>query len=238
VFVMFSTPPQVEISPSSNRGRSFLKGFAFPLSLTHFLTISVSLSLSHRHQAGRAAQWTPPPTSIAFSNSRVIIPNNSTAETALDMEPVPLSTLDALTGSTYNQDGSASLSSFNPLPMFCSHCPGWICYAEKTHPQSLPYISRAKSAQQILGSIFKHILTQPSSLIEHAGDVHSLSHLISFCVLISDSVQHENASSWAPQDIFHVSIQPCFDKKLEASRLVSLPHPSPALLLLISIGFL
>jgi iron only hydrogenase large subunit-like protein len=86
------------------------------------------------------------------------------------MEPVPLSTLQTLTSSTYHQeDASDSSAPFTPLPMFCSHCPGWICYAEKTHPQSLPYISTAKSAQQILGSIFKHILTKPSSLIDHAG---------------------------------------------------------------------
>jgi iron only hydrogenase large subunit-like protein len=69
------------------------------------------------------------------------------------------------------------------LPMFASSCPGWICYAEKTHPQCLPYISTTKSPQQILGTLMKEVLGM--------------------------------------KDVFIVSVQPCFDKKLEASRKVS-----------------
>lgn len=35
-----------------------------------------------------------------------------------------------------------------PLPMLASACPGWVCYAEKTHGEyALPYISTAKSPQ-------------------------------------------------------------------------------------------
>ena len=35
-----------------------------------------------------------------------------------------------------------------PLPMLASACPGWVCYAEKTHGSYiLPYISTAKSPQ-------------------------------------------------------------------------------------------
>ena len=37
-----------------------------------------------------------------------------------------------------------------PLPMLASACPGWVCYAEKTHGSYiLPYISTAKSPQVI-----------------------------------------------------------------------------------------
>lgn len=103
---------------------------------------------------------------MAFSNTRVILPNE--AHDARDLNPVPLSELNAMTSALYNNNHTVP---FSPLPMFCSHCPGWVCYAEKTHPQCLPYISRAKSAQQILGSIFKHILTQPSSIVEYAGNI-------------------------------------------------------------------
>ena len=36
----------------------------------------------------------------------------------------------------------------NALPMLASACPGWVCYAEKTHGDYvLPYISSAKSPQ-------------------------------------------------------------------------------------------
>ena len=41
------------------------------------------------------------------------------------------------------------------LPMLASACPGWICYAEKTHSEMLPFISRTKSPQQIMGTIVK-----------------------------------------------------------------------------------
>lgn len=34
------------------------------------------------------------------------------------------------------------------LPMLASACPGWVCYAEKTHGDyALPYISTVKSPQ-------------------------------------------------------------------------------------------
>ncbi len=44
-----------------------------------------------------------------------------------------------------------------PLPMLASACPGWICYAEKTHGEFiLPHISTTKSPQQIMGTIVKN----------------------------------------------------------------------------------
>lgn len=41
------------------------------------------------------------------------------------------------------------------LPMLASACPGWICYAEKTHQEMLPFISRTKSPQQVMGTLVK-----------------------------------------------------------------------------------
>uniref|UniRef100_A0A671M2G0 Nuclear prelamin A recognition factor-like n=1 Tax=Sinocyclocheilus anshuiensis TaxID=1608454 RepID=A0A671M2G0_9TELE len=42
------------------------------------------------------------------------------------------------------------------LPMLASACPGWICYAEKTHGEFiLPYISTTRSPQQMMGSLVK-----------------------------------------------------------------------------------
>jgi iron only hydrogenase large subunit-like protein len=78
--------------------------------------------------------------------------------------------------------------SFVKLPMFSSTCPGWICYAEKSHPEILPLISTSKSAQQIMGILLKNFIASSLS--------------------ISSSC------------IYHVTIMPCFDKKLEASRKV------------------
>ena len=41
------------------------------------------------------------------------------------------------------------------LPMLASSCPGWICYAEKTHGELLPHISTARSPQQMMGVLVK-----------------------------------------------------------------------------------
>lgn len=64
------------------------------------------------------------------------------------------------------------------LPLLTSACPGWICFVEKTHPELIPLVSKARSPQQIMGVLVKE--------------------------------KHPEA--------FHVSVMPCYDKKLEASR--------------------
>jgi iron only hydrogenase large subunit-like protein len=46
------------------------------------------------------------------------------------------------------------------LPMLASACPGWVCYAEKAHGEMLPFISRTKSPQAIMGTLVKGWLAQ------------------------------------------------------------------------------
>ncbi|KAI6657454.1 Cytosolic Fe-S cluster assembly factor narfl-like [Oopsacas minuta] len=73
------------------------------------------------------------------------------------------------------------------LPLLASSCPGWICYAEKTHGNTiLPFISTAKSPQQVAGSLIKSYI---ASMLGTSAD-----------------------------NIYHLSLMPCYDKKLEASR--------------------
>jgi iron only hydrogenase large subunit-like protein len=45
-------------------------------------------------------------------------------------------------------------------PILTSACPGWICYAEKTHPYVLPHLSRLKSPQALTGTLVKSVLNQ------------------------------------------------------------------------------
>jgi len=52
----------------------------------------------------------------------------------------------------------AGSSSQVQMPMLASACPGWICYAEKTHSEMIPFISRTKSPQQIMGTLVKEWL--------------------------------------------------------------------------------
>ncbi|XP_058705771.1 cytosolic iron-sulfur assembly component 3 isoform X3 [Poecile atricapillus] len=73
------------------------------------------------------------------------------------------------------------------LPMLASACPGWICYAEKTHGSFIiPHISTTKSPQQVMGSLVKGYFAEQQHL--------------------------------PPDRIYHVTVMPCYDKKLEASR--------------------
>ena len=45
-------------------------------------------------------------------------------------------------------EAGSEAGSPGPLPMLASACPGWVCYAEKTHGEyMLPYISTTKSPQ-------------------------------------------------------------------------------------------
>lgn len=56
-------------------------------------------------------------------------------------------------------------------PILASSCPGWVCYAEKTHPHVLPHLSRVKSPQALMGTLLKTSLSRalgiPPSRIWH-----------------------------------------------------------------------
>lgn len=71
-------------------------------------------------------------------------------------------------------------------PVITSACPGWICYAEKTHPHILPHLSKLKSPQALTGVLLKSTLAKQLGIL--------------------------------PQNVWHLAVMPCFDKKLEASR--------------------
>ncbi|KAI9190740.1 cytosolic Fe-S cluster assembly factor [Polychytrium aggregatum] len=86
----------------------------------------------------------------------------------------------------FKESQLASGSSSGVLPMLSSACPGWICYAEKTHGYIIPNIDTTKSPQQIMGSIVKDFFAERLGVPSNK--------------------------------IYHVSVMPCYDKKLEASR--------------------
>ncbi|KAI0125562.1 iron only hydrogenase large subunit domain-containing protein [Xylariales sp. AK1849] len=45
-------------------------------------------------------------------------------------------------------------------PIMTASCPGWVCYAEKTHPHVLPHLSRVKSPQALMGTLLKTTLSR------------------------------------------------------------------------------
>ncbi|KAK6205175.1 nuclear architecture related protein [Scheffersomyces amazonensis] len=71
-------------------------------------------------------------------------------------------------------------------PLLSSICPGWVLYAEKTHPHVLSRMSDVKSPQQITGNMLKNLVSTQLGV--------------------------------SKQDVYHLSIMPCFDKKLESAR--------------------
>ena len=58
------------------------------------------------------------------------------------------------------EERKAHADSTGKLPMLASACPGWVCYAEKTHSEMLPFISQTKSPQQMMGTLVKKWLAQ------------------------------------------------------------------------------
>lgn len=83
-------------------------------------------------------------------------------------------------------------------PLLVSACPGFVCYAEKSHGALLlPLMSRARSSQGVAGLLVKEYL--PRLLAESEGTSSSSPPL-------------------SPSSIYHVAVMPCFDRKLEASR--------------------
>ena len=49
-------------------------------------------------------------------------------------------------------------------PIITSACPGWVCYAEKTHPHILPHLSSLKSPQALSGTLLKSVLSKKLGL--------------------------------------------------------------------------
>ena len=96
------------------------------------------------------------------------------------------------------------------LPLLTSECPGWICYAEKTQSHSIPWISNVKSPQQILGKWIKEYFTLET--------IDSIKNQWIQRGIPMDFMNFPLNSHWNPSKIYHCSIQPCFDKKLEGSR--------------------
>ncbi|SMR44997.1 unnamed protein product [Zymoseptoria tritici ST99CH_3D1] len=84
------------------------------------------------------------------------------------------------------EESLVTLAEGQKKPVITSACPGWICYAEKTHPHILPHLSKLKSPQALTGVMVKSVLAKKFGI--------------------------------APQNVWHLAVMPCFDKKLEASR--------------------
>ena len=100
------------------------------------------------------------------------------------------------------------------LPMLSSSCPGFVCYVEKSVPNVVPNLCTVKSPMAIAGTIYKHQevckqlrLLEQYEIQESKVDagIKGISNLI------------DNSNQWK-ENVYHVAIMPCHDKKLEAER--------------------
>ncbi|CAM9850944.1 unnamed protein product [Scytosiphon promiscuus] len=132
------------------------------------------------------------------------------------------------------------------LLVLTSACPGWVCYAEKTAQEALPFMSTVKSPQQIMGVLAKRVFPRawnstPAVVTATGGSVESSSAAVPTTEdRANGSIGATPAAAAAPttengtlppptpppvsspqrqsEGVFHVSIAQCYDKKLEASR--------------------
>ena len=90
--------------------------------------------------------------------------------------------------SSSSSKNTVSPSSSSPLPILASECPGWICYCEKT--QTVDTLSHVSSVRS--GQAIM------GALLKHW-----------WCTQVR---------AIRPEELFHTTVMPCYDKKLEGSR--------------------
>lgn len=147
--------------------RNFLKGLGVAMVCDAAVAADIALveareEFLHRYRNHTEVGWVAPPVSVAQMSTR----------------------------SQYPSGGEEASTTAPCLPMLASSCPGWVCYAEKTVPQALPYIATTKSPQQIAAVVLKGIVAQRQGV--------------------------------SLESLYHTTIMPCADKKLEGARLVTL----------------
>jgi iron only hydrogenase large subunit-like protein len=84
-----------------------------------------------------------------------------------------------------------------PRPILTSACPGWICYAEKTHPHILPYLSSLKSPQALSGTLLKSVLSM--SLGIHPSQIWHLAIMPCFDKKLEASREELTNQWWQDQ---------------------------------------
>jgi iron only hydrogenase large subunit-like protein len=85
-----------------------------------------------------------------------------------------------------------------PRPILTSACPGWICYAEKTHPHVLPHLSKLKSPQALTGTLLKSVLCK--SLGIHPSQIWHLAIMPCFDKKLEASREELTNRYWQPDE--------------------------------------
>ncbi|KAJ5871572.1 uncharacterized protein N7529_003925 [Penicillium soppii] len=140
-------------------------------------------------------------------------------------EAVLVLTADEVSDSLKSNELSTAGHSDSALPkrpILSSACPGWICYAEKTHPFILPHLSRLKSPQALSGTFFKTVLSK--SLGVHPSRIWHLAVMPCFDKKLEASREELTDVSWRQEDRSSAEAQPVRDVDcvITARELLSL----------------
>lgn len=101
------------------------------------------------------------------------------------------------TSKTLSKPGSEGAIDTTPKgPILTSACPGWICYAEKTHPYVLPHLSRLKSPQALTGTLLKSVLSQRYNIAP--SQIWHLAIMPCFDKKLEASRSELTSSAWLP----------------------------------------
>ncbi|KEF56487.1 ferredoxin hydrogenase [Exophiala aquamarina CBS 119918] len=102
-------------------------------------------------------------------------------------------------------------SKSKPQPVLTSACPGWICYAEKTHPHILPHLSVLKSPQSMSGTLLKSVLSKTLDL--HPSQIWHLAIMPCFDKKLEASREELTDRWWrsSSQDTTDLSCSPVRD---------------------------
>ncbi|KAJ5168252.1 Iron hydrogenase [Penicillium canariense] len=121
-------------------------------------------------------------------------------DTNVMREAVLVLTADEVSESITKEASSADQSepALPKRPILSSACPGWICYAEKTHPFVLPHLSRLKSPQALSGTFLKSILSK--SLGVSPARIWHLAVMPCFDKKLEASREELTDVSWLPID--------------------------------------
>lgn len=95
-------------------------------------------------------------------------------------------------------DSEGSINTTPKKPILTSACPGWICYAEKTHPYVLPHLSRLKSPQALTGTLLKSVLSQRYNI--DPSKIWHLAIMPCFDKKLEASRSELTSEAWLPPD--------------------------------------
>eukprot|EP00913_Durusdinium_trenchii_P032079 g30041.t1 len=123
--------------------------------------------------------------------------------------------------------GGSSSSSKGRLPLLTSHCPGWTVYAEKVvDPVILPQLCQLRPPQHVQGRLVKTCLLEAHNRRQLHRWWRARSPLFAMegkallCQAQTTKALSDPPTPVTAEEVYHVFVQPCYDRKIEAAR----PH--------------